>query len=149
LETPGQLNTLFNSSITDTTMHPDLQRLSDAASSLLYMSETDAPLEVIEQQTPSTSAEEWVRKLSAANAGSPIETLEVDYFFRNQVRVDETSRAEERARAARFEALVALIHETLSAPRVYRTGSVQVDAFIIGTLQDGSLGGLRTWLVET
>jgi hypothetical protein len=109
-------------------MHPDLKRLSDAADGLLFLSETDAPFHVIECSDASTAPEEWVSLLSGG--ASPVEIQEVDYFFRNQVRVHDASTTEKEA-------------------RVYRTGSIQVDAFIIGRLADGTLGGLKTNLVET
>jgi hypothetical protein len=130
-------------------MHPDLERLSGAAAGLFFISETDAPLDAIECPDKQTPPEAWVRQLAGGAPGTPVEIQEVDYFFRNQVREDEAGTSTDRERAKRFHSLMSLIHQVLPDAKVYRTGSVQVDAFVIGRLQDGTLGGLRTKLVET
>jgi hypothetical protein len=128
-------------------MHTTLQQLSGAAAGLLYLSETDAPLEPFGLTAAATNIEEALR-ISTGTDG-PVEIQEVDYFFRNQVRADEAGSAEEQERARRFQTLVDLIHKLLPDAKVYRLGTIRISAYIIGTLSDGSKGGLKTILVET
>jgi hypothetical protein len=44
---------------------------------------------------------------------------------------------------------VSVLKQELAGLKVYRVGSVQVDAYIIGKTADGKLGGLKTVLIET
>jgi hypothetical protein len=41
------------------------------------------------------------------------------------------------------------LKENLSDIHVYRVGSIQIDAYIIGKLKSGKYAGLKTRLVET
>ena len=79
----------------------------------------------------------------------PVETQTVDYFFRNMVKTYPGYSEEQQATAQRFLKLQELLRQKLKDAQVYRIGSIQIDAFIIGRLQDGSYGGLRTKLIET
>ncbi|RYY96674.1 MAG: sugar-non-specific nuclease inhibitor NuiA-like protein [Chitinophagaceae bacterium] len=130
-------------------MHPDLQHLHEAAQGLLYLSETDAPLEAFALESPDAPPEAALPPLAGAAPGSPVERVELAHFFRNQVRTYEGDGPEAVHRATRFKALQQQLESTLRDVAVYRVGSVKVDAFILGRLPDGSRGGLRTTLVET
>ncbi|RYZ20766.1 MAG: hypothetical protein EOO16_15565 [Chitinophagaceae bacterium] len=128
-------------------MHPLLQTLTDAAAGLYFLSETDAPFVPV-QLAPGEGAEDGVRRLAGKAGADPVEIQEAGHFLRNHTRALEGG-PEAEARAARFRALIALLQQSLPGLKAYRTGSVQVDAFLLGTLPDGTLGGLRTQMVET
>ncbi|GAA4337313.1 nuclease A inhibitor family protein [Flaviaesturariibacter amylovorans] len=130
-------------------MHPELLRLQEAAQGLLYLSETDAPLLAFELDGTGVAPEAALPALSDAPAGTPPERVELTHFFRNQVRAEEGGGPELSHRAGRFRSLQQQLEKTLAGVAVYRLGSVQVDAFILGRLPDGTVGGLRTKLVET
>lgn len=115
------------------TMYPIINQLAIAAEGLFYISETDTPLTPV-TFPPGKSIEDAI--------GAPVEIQEIAYFFRNELRDD-------RPDAPRFRALVELFQELLPDAKAYRTGSVQVTAYIVGRLPDGSFGGLKTELVET
>ena len=124
-----------------------LQHIADAAAGLHFISETDMPFEAFLLETNATT-ESALRRLSAKNGSDPVEIQEADYFFRNHTHaLDPGPEAE--ARAARFRHLLHLLQHTFTDLKVYRVGTVQVDAFLLGTLPNGTRGGLRTRLVET
>jgi hypothetical protein len=127
-------------------MHTDLQQLSTAAAGLLYMSETDAPFEAFEIPASSHTIAENIRLMMAS---APVEIQDVNYFFRNQVRLDEGASDADRERSEQFKRLLLKIRQLLPDAQVYRSGTTRIEAFIAGTFADGSRGGLRTIVVET
>ena len=128
-------------------MHKDLQEIADAAEGLVFMSESDHPFEVV--QLKSKKVEKEIKQLAQKSADTTMETQTVDYFFRNMVKTYPGYSADQQETAERFLKLRELLKQKLKEVQVYRLGSIQVDAFIIGKLQDGSYGGLRTKLIET
>ncbi|RYZ19202.1 MAG: sugar-non-specific nuclease inhibitor NuiA-like protein [Chitinophagaceae bacterium] len=128
-------------------MNPALTTLAAAADGLFFISETDAPFEAF-QVDPGEDTETALRRLSGKDEAAPVEIQEADYFFRNHTRALDPG-PEAVARAARFQALLQKLQQTLAGLKVYRVGTIQVDAFLLGTLPDGTRGGLRTLLVET
>ncbi len=130
-------------------MHPELITLEKAAHGLLFLSESDFPFTPVYLQDNTKPLEQQLRALAEKTPDAAIDTLEVDYFFRNMVRIYDGFRQEQIDLANRFIQLVATIKTELKDPKVYRLGERQVDAFIIGKLADGHWGGLRTRLIET
>ena len=125
----------------------ELEKIKAAAEGLLFMSESDHPLEII-TINPQHEVEKEIKTLSGKD-DSQIEIQTVDHFFRNHIRTYPDEPAEQTVRAKRFVNLVDTLKKNLDDVKVYRIGSVQVDAFIIGKLKDGSYAGLRTKLIET
>src|SRR5215218_9347349 len=122
-------------------MNKDLQQIQEASAGLLFISESDQPFEVVGFK--SNEIESEIRKAVQKPAATPIEEQAVDYFFRNMVKTYPGYSREQEATALRFLKLKELLRQKLNDPRVYRIGSIQVDAFILGKLQDGTIGGLR------
>ena len=71
------------------------------------------------------------------------------YFFRNQVKVPFDATGEQKETAERFRQLLQVLSEELSDIAVYRIGAIEIDAYILGRLKDGSYGGLKTKVIET
>src|SRR5687768_12763638 len=116
------------------TMDQSTEKIKAAAEGLLFMSESDYPLEIFTPETrPAGSLSdivllEWAQK----PAGSLIEKAELQYFFRNQVRDLPEHSPEEKVRAERFRNLQKVLQEELTDVTVYRVGTTQVTALIIG-----------------
>jgi hypothetical protein len=72
-----------------------------------------------------------------------------DAFFAPMLRLHEGASPEAQNRAARFQKLVGLLRQYLSALTVYKLGTVEITAFVVGRLADGRYAGLRTTVVET
>lgn len=132
-----------------TFMQADLQKIREASEGLLYLSEADYPLETVYLDEPVSDLNRALLSLATKEAGTPIEKVELPYFFRNQVRVYPDSPPEQQARAQRFSRLQQVLEEELTDIAVYRVGETDIDAFIIGKLRNGKWAGLRTRLIET
>jgi hypothetical protein len=134
--------------ITPPIMNPDLQQIETAAHGLLYMSESDYPLDLVVLDGISGNIEEKIKGLNLSSQG-PVEKVSLDYFFRNMVRSGPDAPTEQKESARRFQVLGQLLKEKLHDVQVYRIGSIQVTAYIIGRLSDGSYAGLKTTVIET
>jgi hypothetical protein len=128
-------------------MNKELREIADASKGLVFMSESDHPFEVVELK--SNDPEKEIRQLSGKMGDALLEKQTIDYFFRNMVKVYPEYSDGQRTIAERFLKLQELLKQKLKDVQVYRIGSVQIDAFIIGELQDGTYGGLGTKLIET
>jgi hypothetical protein len=130
-------------------MEPGLQKIKDAASGLLYLSESDYPFEEVCLGGSSSSLEERLLALSGKAKSVQVEQITLEHFLRNMVKVYPGATPEQQQTAQRFQYLQQVLQEELTDINVYRIGNIQIDAFIIGKLKDGTYGGLRTKLVET
>jgi hypothetical protein len=126
-----------------------LQKLQAAAAGLVFISESDHPLEPVEVNIGSSELLTQLRKQSIKEAGAPVEEQTVDYFFRNHVKVNDAGNAVEVQTAQKFTQLVQALKTEFPDVKVYRVGTVQVHAYIIGKLAEGKYGGLKTVLIET
>ena len=127
-------------------MNKILRELGEAAEGLLFVSESDYPLEVV--VIGSGDIEREIRKLTG-KVDAKIEKQTVDYFFRNMVKDYPGYSEVQKSLAIRFLKLQELLKAKLKDAAAYRIGVIQVDAYILGQMQDGSFGGLKTRLVET
>lgn len=75
--------------------------------------------------------------------------LAVDGFFAIATQEENWHDGEERETVKRFQNLVSILKQNLSQLQVYRVGSIDIDAYIIGVTAGGGLAGLSTKLVET
>jgi hypothetical protein len=62
---------------------------------------------------------------------------------------DTGAEKEQQAVAGRFKILQNTLIAKLIDLKVWRIGTIQIDAFIVGKLKDGTYGGLRTKSIET
>ncbi|RYD92622.1 MAG: hypothetical protein EOP50_12420 [Sphingobacteriales bacterium] len=124
-------------------MHPDLLSLQKAAEGLYIISETDAALEAFSIATD-VPIDDALRQLCAEPPDVAVEIREAFPFLENQQRMHN-----EGPDGARFQALCTSLQQTLTGLQLYRLGDISIHAFLLGTLSDGTRGGLRTRLVET
>jgi len=126
---------------------PTLQR---ASAGLKFLSETDAPFAPF--FWPDTSGEQLntqrFEQLASTPEHAPIQTMEIDYFFRNAIKVEEGDSEWEVAEAERYRQLVHTIESTLENVQVFRVGETSIDVYIVGQVEGGH-AGLRTLVVET
>jgi len=79
---------------------------------------------------------------------APVELRTVDEFFAIAAEEDWHDQ-DERETAKRFQNLVSILKQNLSQLQVYRVGSIDIDAYIVGVTDGGEWAGLSTKLVET
>jgi hypothetical protein len=122
-------------------------QLEQAAKGLLFISESEAPLEPFTLPAGTSAETQDGFLVAMGQTGQPVEQVELPYFFRNMVRPSEDPAAQ--AAAERFKALQTWLETNLQELKVYRVGQTEVQAYIIGKAQDGSWLGLKTTLIET
>lgn len=124
-------------------------QLKQASEGLLFLSETDAPFEVIHWQTQEQLTPAKLLQLTEHPPDAPVELRTVDDFFAIATQEEDWHDEEERETVKRFQNLVSVLKQNLSQLQVFRVGSIEIDVYIIGVTQNGDWAGLSTKLVET
>jgi hypothetical protein len=124
-------------------------QLKQASNGLLCLSETDAPFEVINWQTQGELTPVKLLQLTNHPPDAPLEMRTVDEFLAIATQEEDWHDEEERETVKRFQNLVSVLKQNLSQLQVYRVGSIDIDAYIVGMTPSGDLMGLSTKLVET
>ncbi|MEG4218842.1 nuclease A inhibitor family protein [Microcoleus sp. Pol14C6] len=123
-------------------------QLKQASEGLLFGSETDAPFKVISWPIQEELTPAKLLQLTNHPPDAPLEIVSVEEFFDVANAEEDWHDEEERETVQRFQNLVSILKQNLSQLQVYRVGSVDIDAYIVG-VTPGGLAGLSTKLVET
>ena len=124
-------------------------QLKQASTGLIFGSETDAPFEVIHWPTQEELTPAKLLQLTNHPPDAPVEIVSVDEFFDVANAEEDWHDEEERETVQRFQNLVNILKQNLSQFQVYRVGSIDIDAYIVGVTHGGEWAGLSTKLVET
>ncbi|PSB53939.1 nuclease [filamentous cyanobacterium Phorm 6] len=124
-------------------------QLKQASKGLLFLSESDAPFEVISWQTQEQLTPTKLLELTEHPPDAPVELRTVDEFFAIATQEEDWHDEDERETVKRFQNLVSVLKQNLSQLQVYRVGSTDIDAYIVGVTPSGNWMGLSTQLVET
>src|SRR5262245_37024057 len=119
----------------------EFERLADG---LLYMSETDAPLNYFEMeycQWPPATAAEFL-ELIGEDSTTTVEQIDTETFFEDLRRGNEDHEDQ-------VEALQKRMKEELRNIRGFRVGEIEIDVFVLGGDALGKVCGLQTLSVET
>jgi hypothetical protein len=124
--------------------------LQQATKGLQYMSETDAPFEVVHwTDTSPTLDARKVLELSGHKAKDPVQIMSVEDFFKPLVDPKSWHGTAEKAHVRRYQELLGVIKTKLSDPQVFRAGQIQIDIFVVGKTPQGDWMGVKTRAVET
>jgi len=124
-------------------------QLSSAAQGLLFLSETDAPFEVVHWSAQGKLTPAILLQLTNHTPDAPIEVVSVDQFFAIATAEEDWHDEEERETVQRFQNLVSTLKQNLSQLQVYLVGDRSINAYIVGVTPGGDWAGLATKLVET
>ena len=125
-----------------------MEELREATRGLLFMSESDYPLEVFGWATDEPTRE-FLRGLSGRDSSAQVETQGAREFFRAAASEPEWKGEEELATARRYQALLQLMEASLSDLKVYRVGSIDISVYVAGRAPSGNWLGVSTRVVET
>lgn len=126
-----------------------LSQLQQLVTNLFFLSESDAPLEVVscprpEGPLPSPALLEALGEPAAV----PVQVVELNYFLRNHTTPDGVLG--NPALAARYQALQDFMTQQLGKVQVYRIGNEpQLHAYALGEAVGPQLAGFKTVLTET
>lgn len=110
-----------------------LERLSQAAAGLLFMSESDYPFELIQWDDPTEPTADFIRNVAGEAEGCPVQKLEVEQFLNS----------------GRYQRLLLALQQELSDLRAYKVGRINMPVYVIGRSREGSWLGVATRVVET
>ncbi len=128
---------------------PITNQLKQATEGFLFLSESDAPFEVVRWPAQGQLTPAKLLQLTNHPPDAPVEVASVDEFFAIATQPEDWHDEEEREIVQRFQHLVSVLKQNLSNIQVYRVGSINIDAYIIGVTPNGDWMGLSTKLVET
>ena len=128
-----------------------INRLTELSSGLYYLSESDYPLEPVKYSLTGTGglSNPDIYDLAGKPSDSKIETVDLPYFFRNHTTDQAEADEDMKAMAQRFRELQTFLENHLQDLKVYRIGQVEIEALILGKLNETQYAGLKTTVVET
>jgi hypothetical protein len=127
-----------------------LLELEQAASGLLFMSESDYPFETVRWEALAEVTPEHLRAATGSAPEATVATESVADFFRVASSEADWKSAGEIATARRYQTLARVLLENLADVRVYRIGEVNIPVLIVGrNASTGNWLGLSTRVVET
>ncbi len=132
-----------------TRMSKVAKALEEAVKDLYFISETDAPLEVVFWPGDGKQIDEkMVAQLAQISPDVKIEVVDVDDFFAPATEEQDWHNEEEKAQVERFQQLVKILKEQLQNAKAYRFGETKISVYIVGNAEDG-LVGVKTVIVES
>ena len=124
-------------------------RLGELITGLLFVSESDAPLRVIQlAASRDLDASTLLRALSKP-VTTPVSEQPLSALFDRTVQDQPWHSPAERATVERYRALVDFLSHSLVNARVFRLGHIEVEAYALGETSDGEWLGVATTLIET
>ena len=123
--------------------------LAEAVKGLIYISETDAPIEPFfcpgAKKDPGRSIGEMIGR----GPGEEADTVGIDRFFERLTKDQSWHDSEHSREAERFRQLKRLLEDNLTDLQVARFGKTRIDIYVVGFDKDGDLAGIKTKAVET
>jgi hypothetical protein len=142
-------NLIKSSSDTGNHMNEIVPLLKEAVANLTFISETDAPLEVVFWPGNATELDErLLAELAQVPVTEKIAVVEIDDFFADVTAEQEWHNAEEKAEVRRFQQLVELLKARLQGARAYRVGDTRITVYVVGKVP-GGFAGVKTVVVES
>jgi hypothetical protein len=123
--------------------------LEQAIDGLLFPSETDASIELFAWPEAQPFSPDALRARLGLEDDVRMTTMDIESFFAPAVRIEDWFTPERHARAERFQQLLTLLKQQLSAIHVYQFGQTEMPTVVLGHDEQGRLRGIKTTVVET
>ncbi|MCA1568143.1 MAG: nuclease A inhibitor family protein [Acidobacteria bacterium] len=123
--------------------------LKEATRDLLYMSESDYPVEVIRLDGSEQLSPDYLRKAAGADSSAAVEESNLDEFFRIPAGEQEWKGEEQLVEGRKYQRLRQLLEDTLTGIKVYRVGEINIGVYVAGMSAEGHWLGISTRVVET
>lgn len=128
------------------------RRLREESKGLLYMSESDYPLEPFVWSREKVGADRLTSETLAhcLRSTEGIETMDFETFFAPMTEEEDWFGPEEKETSVRFQQLARTLKENLAELTVYKVGEkAEQEVYIVGKTTSGDYAGLKTRVVET
>ena len=127
-----------------------LSLLQEAIQHLLYMSESDAPFEVVHWENGRGPLDrKQVLALTGYEENTPIKEITLHDFFKDLIQKKSWYGEIERETMRQYQRLFAVIQQRLTDVKVFFLGKVRVEIYIVGRSADGDWVGVKTTAIET
>jgi hypothetical protein len=123
--------------------------LGNLVRDLLFVSEADYPFCVVLLAVLPELDERRLLSALAKPEGLLVTQRTLEEFFARAVEDQPWHGPRERAAVERYRALLRFLATALEQARVFRVGSIEVDAYALGKTNDGRWLGVATKLIET
>lgn len=126
-----------------------VQAIATACFGLVYISETDAPIEAFLR--PGNHETPWAELMAALEKefGTDSKEISVEEFFGRLTTEDDWNTPVQRRAAKKFHTLRKLLEKSLSDLHVFRFGRIRIEIVVAGRDANGNLAGIKTKSVET
>lgn len=126
-----------------------INHLKQASEGLLWLSESDYPFETVYWENLNCLDSSKLLQITDHDLSTKVEVKQLEQFFQQATEAKDWYNTQEIAECQRYRALVNLLQTHLKEIQVYRVGEVEIDVYILGKTEFGSIAGLSTKVVET
>ena len=128
-----------------------VELLKESVVDLLYPSESDEKLKVIDWQAdhPAPFSTILFRKYIGLTPADRVESVPWERFFDVVLTEKDWWTEIEKTRAEKFTKIKAIVQENLSELEYFRAGRVEVEAYLVGKDHEGKWKGLKTLIIES
>ncbi|MBN9520986.1 nuclease A inhibitor family protein [bacterium] len=123
--------------------------LEEAVAGLTYQNETDAEWEAFRWPSTGSPSAAVVREQGRLPKSAPVVEQPVEESFKGMTEDHDWYSDEEKAVAAQYRSLLAVVKKLLAKPTVFKVGDREVSIYVVGRDKDGGVAGLRTTAVAT
>lgn len=109
-----------------------LAELGGGSAGVAVRDESDFPFRVLDWKRPDGVLTAAAIAALTGHSGAAVEEWTLEEFFAGATSYHPGQSANDRATVRRYRKLVKFLQASLSAPRVYRFGSVQIHAYVMG-----------------
>ena len=126
-----------------------IQQIKTAASSLWYISETDAEIFPFTGSKADAVTKENLLAQIGKPPDTPVEERGFGEMLARFITIQDWFGDEEKATAEKFAALKSLLEKNLTDLKVFKVGRIEVDIYFVGLDAEGNLAGIQTKAIET
>lgn len=120
-----------------------------ATEGLLFMSESDYPWDVLYWRLPGGNPSAARVAALAGEDANVVEERSLEAFFDGAATPQDWHSEEDLLTVQRYQKLIVLLKSKLRSLKVYRFGSIQIHAYVVGVTSAGNWVALRTTQIET
>lgn len=115
------------------------------------MSESEYPFDVFfwKNEDKEDITPELILKKTGCSLNTPVESVDLDSFFEIATAEQNWHSSKEKEIVKKYQNLVKIIKNNLTAVQVLRLGTTAIDVYIVGKTPSSDLAGLTTKVVET
>ncbi len=126
-----------------------VQELTTACEGLLWFSEAEYPWQVIYWHNLESWNLDTLLKQENVPADTKVEVQDLLTFFDSAITEQEWHNEPEKAEVKRYQALINVLDTNLQNIQVYLLGEIEIDVYILGTVNENAIAGLKTKVIAT